>query len=92
MTTKELIKEAILKIKGQPKRTPLTHAEQIKLERDYWNEILEEATKEETIGLAQSMLIFTHLDNGRQRALKQIKSEIVFDKIEGFRKALRGNK
>ena len=91
MNTTQLIKQAILSLKGQPKKAPLTHAEQIKLEKTYWNNVLEEATKDEVLDLANRMGISTHHDNGRQRALKQIKGCIAYNKISDFRTALREN-
>jgi len=91
MNTTQLIKQAILSLKAKPKKAPLTHAEQIKLETTYWNDVLEEATKDEVLDLANRMGIYTHHDNGRQRALKQIKCSIAYDKLGEFRKALREN-
>lgn len=63
--------------------------EQLNLEVNYWKDLLEECSKEEILKLAEKMNIFTHHDNGRQRSLKQIKSNIIWDKEILYREGLK---
>ena len=63
--------------------------QRLKLEEQYWPEVLEEATKEQILDLAKRMDIYTHHDNGRQRALKDIKKNIAGEKIMQFIEGLR---
>ena len=66
----------------------MTNGQQIKLENIYWGKVLAEATKEEVLNLAKSMELLTHHNNGRQRALKDIKGSIAYNKEHEFRTAL----
>ncbi len=61
----------------------------IKFEKQYWSSVLEEATRDEILYIAKRMDISTHHDSGRQRALKQLKAIIAYNKEHEFRDALR---
>ena len=58
----------------------------IKLENRYWSSVLEEATRDEILYIAKRMDISTHHESGRQRALKQLKGIIAYNKEHEFRK------
>jgi len=79
----EDVKKAIQRRKENLKanlKPTISVNEQIRFEDEYWHDVIETLTKKEVLNLAKEMGIITHHENGRQRALKSIKRNILFQK------------